>query len=253
MKKFLLLIGVCFVLGISGLALAELSSETASEEEMMIGPDGCSKSMTPVDLTLTSGDGTKTHFSIPAAYLNSKANREKRDETFIRIKALLKDMSPVCGSVEYEVKENRQHSRLFLSLVIDPSIPAAYHNVFKDYSERKYTEFVEEDEFGFRVYKTKKDVQSGKTKGFNELLIPPEGLFSKPSFIVCVRPGLSFHDGSRSRCQVMRTFSSHLWGSYYVWHEELVNIQDIDDRINELFLSFIKEQSEEGIQNDAIR
>lgn len=219
-----------------------ISNSNLKNIPAILDSGSCVNSREILRIILTSSDTTKTEFSIPIAYLNMGFNLKGGEQDVIGLAAILRDMKPACGSPEYTSSNNEIWNNEIINLDLRPGIPEGFYKTYNRYKNEEYTDFVFNDEFGFPVYRGKQDI--GKNKGFKEFLIPPDNLFSRPSYIFCTRPGLQSSDGSRAKCEVIQQYRPHIRLSYSVQHSQLGNLKEIDHKVDQLLSNFLASKTE---------
>ena len=238
-KIFILIFGLCF-LGAAGMAVAEFSSNTgdqASVEEF--GPNGCSKSMEPIDFTLTSFDNAKTYFKVPAAYLFLFNQQSKGGEvSSIHLSILLKDFSPACLSNAYTYAHNTNDNKSDINLIlsITDGIPSTPTSNWGGRYKKENPDYIKIDELGFKVYQNTKAIEKLERKNlsrFDELLIPPANMFEKPTVVICYQAyDQDQHDFKYTTCRVRQHYAPHLNLDYSFRHTQLHNISKIDKNVD---------------------
>ncbi len=235
-------LGMVVLLG-AGLAIAnEVTTNESLQIISPIGPYPCVKTLKTVDLAIMSGDQFKTHFRIPLAYLHANENFKGGDQSLISMSVLVKDLSPVCLSKEYETYDSEVYMKNFLDIDITPATPKPSDpkDIWEFYKQR-YDHFISNDEYGHAVYRAKRDITLDLQRNIHERVDFPDDYFSHSSFVTCVRPGGSF-GSERTRCEVKQLLTPHVVLSYHFYHDEIRNLQFLDRKLNELVASFMIDQ-----------
>lgn len=214
---------------------AEKSANLDNNIVEEFGPNGCSKSMEPVHVLLTSTDGTETHFKIPKAYFWSSYGHKGGKLDVISLSAMLDNFKPACSSPLVYKGNISNYNNMVVNINIEESLPLNSSSVWGRYRKADFPDFVKTDELGFKIFRN-----NSKHPHINEeqYLEPPKDLFKNPSYLTCTyfleRNGLSSEN-----CQIHQHFGSYLYISYVFDRAKLNEIVDFNQRIEDFLKKLI--------------